>query len=212
VDLEQLRQAADDAGWLVARGYPASAVAAFIAEHRKLDADERTMLACASRLRAEYAKHIARELEPEDVRQRPLRIDTASVLSAVDAALCGRPLLVSPAGVIADPNWRRFDHRLADPLAALESVQRALRALRPSVVRWYVDESAPWADAVVKALGKTPKPNTEVSRVRDAAAALYRSAFVASSDAEILDHAAGWLNLVARAVSEPGARVFRLDG
>jgi hypothetical protein len=212
VDLERLRQAADEAGWLVARGYPAPEVAAFVAQHRRLDPEQQALLACATRLRSEYAKHIARELEPEDVARRPLRIDASSVLAALDAALSGRPLLESPAGVIADPRWLRFDHDLSDPLAALELAQTALKALRPSLVRWYVDESASWSDAVAAALQKIKRPKTELLRVENAAHALSASAYVASSDPEILDSAACWLNLVARGVSRSEATILLLEG
>lgn len=212
MDFERLKRAADEAGWLVARGYPAHAVSAFVTEHRNLSNDEQALLACATRLRTEYAKHIARELEPEDVAKRPLRIDASSVLAAIAAGAAGRPLLESPAGVLADPAWHRRSAEIADFDAALERLEAALRGLRPSLVRWYVDETAPFCERLAARLQQTKKPKTEIVRVADAGAALSAAAYVASSDPAVLDTAACWVNVVARALSDVPARIVRLEG
>lgn len=213
MDLNRLRQAAEEAGYLVARGYPALAVSVFVAEHRSLSGDEQALLACSTRLRAEYAKHIARELEPEDVAKRPLRIDASSVLAAVDAGVSGRPLLESPAGVLADPGWHRPGDRISDFTAALERVESAVASLRPSVVRWYVDASAPWASRLAEQVSaKKGKRKVEVELVPDAGAALNQAAYVASSDPGVLDAAACWANLVARALDGVQAPRVRLEG
>jgi hypothetical protein len=213
MDLERLRQAAEEAGFLVTRGYPVLAVATFVAEHRALGDEEQALLACSTRLRAEYAKHIARELEAEDVAKRPLRIDASSVLAAVDAGVSGRTLLESPAGVLADPAWTRPGRELADLSAALERVEAAVASLRPSLVRWYVDESAPWASQVAERVAaRTGKRKVEVQLVPNAAAALGEAAYVASSDPSVLDGAACWANLVARALAGVQAPRVRLEG
>jgi hypothetical protein len=213
MDLNRLRQAAEEAGYLVARGYPALAVAAFVAEHRSLSKDEQALLACSTRLRAEYAKHIARELEPEDLAKRPLRIDASSVLAAVDAGLAGRTLLESPAGVLADPGWQRSGGGISDFDVSLARVESAAAALRPSLVRWYVDASAPWASRLAEQMSaKKGKRKVEVELVPDAGAALDQAAYVASSDPGVLDGAACWANLVARALDGVQAPRVRLEG
>ena len=212
MDLDKLRQSADEAGWLVARGYPAEAVATFVAEHRRLDVEEQRLLACATRLRGEYAKHIARELEPEDVAKRPLRVDASSVLGAVDAALSERVLCESPAGVLADPAWQRENALLEHFDAAFDRVESAVRALRPSLVKWTIDKRAPFAEVLAARLGKSAKPKSEVALVDDAQRALAGAAFVASTDPRVLDNAASWVNLVARAISGTEARIVRLEG
>ena len=214
MDLDRLRRAAEEAAFLVTRGYPSHAVAEFVAEHRALERDDQALLACSTRLRAEYAKHIARELEAEDVAKRPLRIDASSVLAAVDAGVSGRTLLESPAGVLADPSWQRPGRELQDFGAALARVDDALASLKPSLVRWYVDAAAPFAsvlaERVARANGK--KRKVELQLVPDAAAALADAAYVASSDPSVLDGAACWANLVARALSGVQAPRVRLEG
>jgi hypothetical protein len=212
MDLEKLRQAADDAGWLVARGYSSGAVADFVAQHRELDADERRLLACAARLRGEYAKHIARELELEDIAKRPVRVDASSVLGVVDAALSERVLCESPAGVLADPSWQRDSTKLADFDAAFERIESVLRTLRPSVVRWTIDKRTAFADRLAERVRKAAKPKSEVALVDDVTRALDGAAFVASTDPSVLDHAASWVNLVAQAISGTEAKIVRLEG
>ncbi len=209
MDLDGLRRAAEEAAWLVSRGYEPLPVAAFVAEQRCLSAEDQALFACATRLRAEYAKHIARELEPEDVAKRPLRIDASSVLAAVDAGLAGRPLLESPAGVLADPSWQRPGAELESLPGALERIETALRALRTTPVRWYVDESAPWA---AKLLALLSGSKAKVTQMPDVAAALAGGAHVASSDPIVLDAVASWLNLPARALAGTAARPIRLEG
>jgi hypothetical protein len=212
MDLERLRRAADEAAWLVARDYPADSVASFVAKHRRLSSEEQTLLAVSTRLRAQYPKHIARELELEDVAKRPLRIDASSVLAAIDAGLSGRSLLESPAGVLADPEWRRPGAELADAAVAIERLDAAIKALRPSQVRWYVDREAPWADLLSAHVMQSTKPKSQIEYVTDAGAALAEAANVASSDPIVLDSAASWINLVAKALSGAQAQVVRLEG
>src|SRR5688500_3349931 len=105
--LERLQRAAEEAAYLVTRGYPADAVATFVGRHRALAEAEQALLASSARLHARVKHHIARELDPEDVEKRPLRIDASSTLATIDAALRHAPLLESAAGVLCDPSFRR---------------------------------------------------------------------------------------------------------
>jgi hypothetical protein len=211
MDLDRLRRAADEAAWLVARDYPADAVASFVAKHRKLTTQEQALLACATRLRVQYPKHIARELEADDLAKRPLRVDASSVLAAIDAGISGRPLLESPAGVLADPDWTRPGNELGDAAAAIERLDDAIRSLRPSQVRWYVDRDAPWADSLSAHIMQSTKPKSQLEYVTDAGVALAQSANVASSDPNVLDGVSSWFNLVAKAISGLQAQVVRLE-
>lgn len=213
MELGRLRQAAEEAGWLVARGYPAAAVSPFVAAQRRLSGEEQALLACATRLRAQYAKHIARELEPDDVAKRAVRVDASSVLSAVAAAVAGRPLVQSPAGVIADPTWRRDAAEIEQLEASFSRVQGALARLRPASVRWYVEESASWTQPLEELIRSCElrRARVELLRVPDVAVVLREAAYVASSDPEILDQCACWSNIVLLALGELEPELIRLD-
>jgi len=212
MDLERLKQAAEESAWLVRRGYLTDAVAEFVASQRELDAEHRAVLRASTRLDAHYPHHIARELDPEDVAKRPLRVDAASVLSTVAAALRGGVLLQSPAGVVCDPGFTRPGSP-TELDAAVDRICGALRAARPSLARWFVDDSAPWADALAASIGRRRgKLGMELERVPDGSAALAGASFVVSSDPAVLDQCVSWFNLVTRALEGTSANVLGLQG
>lgn len=208
MDLERLRQASEETSWLVGRGYSTDAVAEFVATERGLGEEDRRVLALSTRVAARYMQHIARELDPEDLSKRPLRIDAASVLGVVDAALAGRPVLESPAGIVCDPAWVRPGGP-ADLEAVVERVAKAVGSVRPSLVRWVIDDAASWADALVASLERRKgKSKMELERVPNAVDVLSRTSYVASSDPVILDGCASWFNLPALALE--GTRAVRV--
>jgi hypothetical protein len=212
--LERLRQAAEEAAYLVARGYPADAVAAFVGRHRALADTEQALLASSARLDAQVKHHIARELDPEDVERRPLKIDASSTLATIDAALRRAPLLESAAGVLCDPSFRRDADASSDLDRAVQRAGDTLRALKPAATTWLLDESAPASTRIEEALVRAQKGwrfKVEVKRVPSCAQALARAGFVVSSDPTILDACGTWFNLPARAVDEvDGVRRVRL--
>ncbi|MBW2456017.1 MAG: DUF434 domain-containing protein, partial [Deltaproteobacteria bacterium] len=98
--LQTLRLAAEEVSWLLSRGYPPQAVGAFVSQQRALGGDLQLLLAINARLGLQVKHHIARELDPEDVSRRPLRIDVASLAAVVAAGLRGSLLLENGAGVL----------------------------------------------------------------------------------------------------------------
>jgi hypothetical protein len=182
-DLARLRLAAEDAAWLIERGS------------------------------AQVKHHIARELDPEDVARRPLRIDAASVIATVEAALDGAPLLETPAGVLIDPGWRRSEHQPGANLqAALTRVLSAVASLRPKAVHWVVDERAEQLLAALASHKKVGRAKAEVVQVADVVTSLRGAAFVASSDPAVLDEVGTWVNGAALALSNVDGPRLRLHG
>jgi hypothetical protein len=214
--LTKLRQAAEEARWLLDRGYPEAAVNLFVGEHRALDGEQQRLLAVSARLGAALKHHIARELDPEDVSRRPLRVDTASLLSVVATGLRGHLLVESGAGVLADPSWSR------DTLAwdeafdgALDRCCGALKGLRPKTCSWLVDPAnpeAPRLEAGLVAASKKHKLKATVKGVEDVVTELQGAPFVVSCDPAILDHCATWMNLAPLALAGAVANhPLRLD-
>jgi hypothetical protein len=211
--MERVQRAAEEAAWLIGRGYGVEAVAAFVGQQRALSPEERRMLSSSAALSANYKHHIARELESEDVARRPLRIDAASAIAVVQAARKGALLIESEAGVVCDPEWSRAEWSAADGLDhALGDLAAALKRARPKSVRWLVGETHPEAKLVASAISSSaamPKQN-KVAMVSDVVAALDGAAFVVSSDPAVLDRAASWYNLVAAAVDARDDKVQRV--
>jgi hypothetical protein len=214
--IERLRRAAEEAAWLVGRGYSTEATVSFVSQHRSLGEQELRWLDCGTRANRSYRHHIARELDADDVARRPLRIDAASVIGCVEAAVRGAPLLEGMAGVLVDPAWNRERYRPGDATgAALERLGKALTDLRPRETRWLVDGSA--ADELTEMLARAdaswPRVAIEVERVPSAVSKLRSGAFVASADPEVLDVCASWFNLVASSIVDLSrTRVLALHG
>jgi hypothetical protein len=199
MDLPALKQAAEEVGFLLSRGYPADAVATFVAEHRKLGREERRFLDENSRLRARYTHHIARELEREDVARRPLKVDAASVAYTLAAALSGKLVVISPAGVLGAPGFSR-QKPIDIGEQVLDRLAQALNGLRVSKVRWYVShgDQAAWAESLQQRLKKLPisvqGPGAVVDELRGASQ-------IASDDPVLLDDCQSWFNLSAAALT-----------
>lgn len=204
--LSKIKRAAEEASWLLARDYPAAAVSSFVAEHRGLDDDERHLLATNARLSAQVRHHIARELDPEDVCRRLLRVDAESVIAMVAAASSGSQLLESPAGLRIDPDFRR-GNPLGDDTMLANAVGRCCRALaplRPKRSIFVIEDGHPDATrlaALLESGARAAKLKTaEVERVQGVVEALDGLAFVVSSDPVVVDRCATWMNLVPLAL------------
>ncbi len=206
--LATIRSAAEDVAWLLGRDYPPDAVSAFVSEHRQLGPAERHLLSANARMVARVRHHIAREMDPEDVVRRPLRVDAPNVLAVVAAAPQGKLLLESPAGVLTDPDWSRAE-RLPEGEALSEAARRccaALKPLRPKTVQVLLEAKDPDTDRAVaafEAAAKTTKlKGVTVERVPSVPDALAGGGFVVSSDAAVLDRCATWMNLVPLVLAE----------
>lgn len=209
-----LQQAAEDASWLVERGYPGAAVSEFVATHRGLDDAQRALLACNAELNASFRHHIAREMDAEDVRKRTLAIDADSAVRTVAAALAGRRLLESSAGVLLDPAWIRgpwAENAGNHAETALSKLAAVLDELRPARVRWTASPSdTAWLEQATASLGKR-KWKSEVVGADNVVAALSGGAFVVSSDPAVLDGCATWVNVVGLAVEGVHAPRLKLN-
>ena len=214
--IARLKLAAEEVAWLTGRGYPLEVVGELVAKHHVLSEAHRAALACGTCSEPQYRRRAAREIEPEDVAKRPLAIDAIDAVAALEAALAGRHVLQTLDGTV-----RAFgvDRATYVPSAAVDdAIDRLLAAvkeLRPSLVKLYVDESCAGAQDLATRLGeraKAAKAKAEVALVPSTTKALRKERQIVTGDAETLDACAGWLNLVGRAVEAvPGARIVRLQ-
>lgn len=209
--IERLRLAAEEVAWLTGRGYPIDRVGDFVASQHRLGDAERSALASGTCSEPQYRRRAARELEAEDVARRPLSIDTLDVLSAVEAALAGRPVLQTLDGTV-----RAFGVEAYAPGAhtddALVRVFAAVKELRPSVLRFLVPASVSELDARICARAKEAKAKAEVVTVPDVRAAMRKEKQIVSGDAVVLDAAGAWFNLVGRVLEGiPNAKLVKLQ-
>lgn len=213
--IEKLELAAEEVAWLTGRGYALDVVGDLVAAHHGLSVAHRAALACGTCSEPQYRRRAAREIEPEDVARRPLAIDAIDAVAAVEAALAGRPVLQTLDGTVRAFGVDRAGY--APSTSTDDAVDRLLAAakeLRPSVVKWIVDDGAGGKDLAsrVEARAKAQKVKTEIALVPDAPRALRKEKQIVSGDAAILDACAGWTNLVGRVVEAiGGAKIVRLQ-
>ncbi len=212
IAVERLRAAAEDAAWLVAREYRPDRVAAFVAEERGLGALERELLAASAAAGAHHRHHIARELDADDARKRPLRVEVESLVGTIAAALREAPILESVAGVCLDPC--RVAGALPEPLApSCEALAKALASLAPARIELYWAASthralvAAAGAALDKCAGKIARTHKDVA---DLAEALRGATYVVSSEPRVLDACGTWLNVAKRVVDELGVETLTL--
>jgi hypothetical protein len=216
----RLRLAAEEVAWLTGRGYPLDTVSELVAAHHGLTLTQRAALARGTCSEPQYRRRAARELEAEDIAKRPLAVDAVDVIAAVEAALTGRPVLQTLDGTV-----RSFDVVRAgfspgpEGDAALDLLLARAAELRPSVVRFVVDEVAADPSALEARIAERAKaqkaqrtPRVEVAIVPSAPKALRKERHVVTGDAAVLDACAGWFNLTGRVVGAiASAKIVRLQ-
>jgi hypothetical protein len=214
--IERLRLAAEEVAWLTGRGYALAVVGDLVAKHHGLTDIQRAALARGTCSEPQYRRRAARELEAEDVARRPLAVDAMDAMATVEAALSERPVLQTLDGTVRAFGVERATY--APGARSDEAVDRLLAAakeLRPSVLRFILDERAPGAqdlEAKIGARAKAHKVKAEVVVAADAGKALLREKQIVTGDADALDACASWFNLVGRVVASiAGAKVVRLQ-
>ncbi len=213
-ELERLRTAAADACWLCTRGYPAQAVAHFIAQHRDLTPRERALLAAVARAEANHRHHIARELDEEDLEGRVMRLDVASICSTLASALAAASdssivFFESTAGLVGAPEVPD-DARAPNESEALRRIAERLLQLRLSAVRIVHDAAASeQAATLCKLLKASRKPAVTSEEVPSIAARMKAATFVASTAPEVLDGCGTWFNLAASLVRASGIKPLK---
>jgi hypothetical protein len=216
IDLERLRHVAEEARWLCGRGYPATAVAAFIGEHRALSKRERELLDASARADANHRHHIARELELEDVERRPLRVDVVSVVHTVAGLLesskvTSSLVLESAAGLlfVIEPELPRADAALTE---ATMLVARELAALKPQAIRLIHDaHGKPLAERLAASFPARGKLSVTIEGVASVSERLADAVHVVSADPAVLDRCGTWLNLPKVVAHALGIRTVTLD-
>jgi hypothetical protein len=214
--IERLRLAAEEVAWLTGRGYALDAVGNLVAAHHGLSDEHRAALARGTCSEPQYRRRAARELEAEDLMRRPLSIDAVEVIATIEAALGARPVLQTLDGTVRAFGVDRTKYTTG-PTAddAIDRLLAAARELKPSLLKFIVDERAPGASDLkthIEARVKAQKAKAEVLLAPDALKMIRKEKQIVTGDADTLDACAAWFNLVGRVVEAvPGAKVIRLQ-
>ncbi|WP_161602398.1 DUF434 domain-containing protein [Tautonia marina] len=215
-----LREAVADLAWLFGRGYAEASSLKLVGDrHRLPDRSRKAVLrsACSD---AQRADRLSRRLDLDAIAGRSLRIDGFNVLTTIEAALGGAPLLLGRDGSLRDLAGVHGTYR------RVEETRPAIALIGEALADWRVGPSLWLLDRPVSNSGRLAAILREVASDRgwpwevelpfnpDAELiAGPAEVVVASADSEVLDHCAQWFPM-ARLVVEravPGAWVVDLS-
>jgi hypothetical protein len=213
--IEKLGRAAEEVGWLLDRGYAADSVFELVGAKHQLEARQRIALRRGVCTLAQYKRHVAREIEPEEVARRPLVVDGFNLLITIEVALSGGLLVRAIDGTIRDIAGVSGGYRAVEETdAAIDRVGATLAELRPSNVSWLFDapvsNSARLKARLLERARSWSFP-VDAELVPSADPILEKMARVVTSDSAILDACVSWHNLAAGVVAGiPSAWVVEL--
>lgn len=212
--LPVLRRATEELSWLLTRGYATAAAMRLVGDRHGLEARQRLAVKRCACSETERTARRARCVEPSALDGAIVWIDGFNVLTTVEAALGGAPLLLARDGALRDmASMHGSYRRVAETGPALEAIADVLARRGVAHARWLLD--APVSNSgrlrrVIADLGEARAQDWSVEVVDDPDPLLIAAgdqAIVASADSRVLDGAARTWQL-AREVVEglPGRR------
>jgi hypothetical protein len=197
---EALRVAVSELSWLLGRGYRPKSALKLVGDRHCLRERQRLAVARAACSDEARAGRLARRVEEAEVEGAALIADGFNLVITLEAALGGGVLVLCRDGCVRDLSSVHGSYR------AVEETDRAillagelLSTLAPASVLWLFDSpvsnSGRLAERVRALAAKRGWPwdvRTEFNPDRD----IINSTHIAlTSDSNVLDHAARWLNL-----------------
>jgi len=161
--LPVLRRATEELSWLLSRGYATPAALRLVGDHHQLTARQRLAVQRCACSDAELEARRARVVEPQQLAGATVWIDGFNVLTTVEAALAGGPLLIARDGALRDLASMHGSYR------RVEETRPALAAIAETLDRCGVARARWLFDAPVSNSGRLAELVREVARARGAA-------------------------------------------
>lgn len=209
-----LRRATGELSWLLTRGYATPAALRLVGDRHGLDARQRLAVKRCACSDAARAARRARFVEPAALSGARVWIDGFNVLTTVEAALGGAPLLLARDGALRDmASMHGSYRRVEETRPALDAIADVLAQRRVAHARWLLD--APVSNSgrlrgIIAEVGRARAQDWSVEVVDDPDPLLIDAgadAIVASADSRVLDEAARCWPLAREVVEQlPGAR------
>ena len=218
--LARLRAATGDLSWLLARGYQTKSALKLVGDRYALRERQRLAVARAACAEEVCARREARRVGPEEAAGADFAVDGFNLVITVEAALGGGVLVLCRDGCLRDLSSVHGSYRaVGETERAVVLAGEALQELDPASVLWLLDSPVSNSGRLaerIRGLAAGRGWPWEVEAVFNPDRRIVESGRVAvTSDSNVLDGAARWLNL-GRAVVErhvPRAWVvdFRVD-
>lgn len=217
-NVETLRRAVEELGWLLGRGYADKAALQLVGNRHDLTARQRKAVercACSDAVRDDRR---GRRLEVAELRGRRVDVDGFNCIILCESVLAGAVVLAGRDGALRDlasvhGTWRR----VAETSRAIEALGEILDDSGASAVRWLLDRpvsnSGRLAGLLRDAAEAGGRPWEIELRTHVDPGLAASDAVVASADSWVLDRCGAWVDL-PRAVLEaraPHAWLLDLD-
>ena len=198
--LADLRAAVTELSWLLTRGYASKSALKLVGDRYELTERQRISVARAACSDASLAGRAARRLPLDEVKGAQLILDGFNLIITTEAALGGGVLVLCRDGCVRDLSSVHGSYRaVSETELALALIGDVLATLEPAAVCWLLDKpisnSGRLAERIRSLAGERGWP-WGVELVFNPDAEIAASPHIAvTSDSNILDKAARWVNL-----------------
>ena len=202
-----LKHAVTDLSWLRTRGYSESSAIKLVGDRYQLRGRQRTAVGrctCSDSAREDRA---SRRCKPGAVEARGLAIDGLNVITTIEVALAGGPLLLGRDACMRDMASFHGSYRLVQETErAVAILVDLVDSLKPSEAILYIDRpvsnSGRLAE-IVRTTAAAKRSRVEATTANRVDELLKASmAVVATADSAILDKCADWLSLARLAIEQ----------
>ena len=210
-----LAKAGEEFSYLLDRGYPRDSALEFVGNRYQFKERQRLLLARAVAGTRNAEKRKSKMLGRDDCRGADVLVDGFNLITTIEVALCGSPLVVGQDSTIRDlAGLRGTYHPIDKTPLAIDMALDSLDELGVSSARFLIDKpvsNSGRLKALVAQLGEHHATRVMASNEDiDVDKALYGCEFVITSDSVVLDKCNSWINLAAIVVDRvPGA--WKLD-
>jgi len=214
--LPDLRQAVADLSWLLGRGYAPAAALKLVGDRFSLQQRQRLAVGRASCSDEQRANRQSRRLPLEQVRGAELMIDGFNLTITIEAALSGGVLIACRDGCLRDLSSVHGTYRsVAETEAAICLVGELLAEAEPRAVTWLLDRPVSNSGRLagrIRELAAERDWLWSVEVVMDPDKILRASdQIIVTSDSNILDAPARWVNLNCLLIKEKLKRAWVID-
>ncbi len=197
-----LKEAVDDLGYLLTRGYSASAALAIVGNRYQLNQRQRMAVGRMSASDQEISQRKQKECKPIALQDQAVAIDGFNLLILLESVMSGAYIFKGRDGTYRDiASVHGSYKRVIQTEEAIPLAGDTLKALKVSAVRWVLDSPVSYSGQLKEFLYKLSEENGyhwEVTLIHNPDIVLAESQqIVISSDGWILDRVARWFNLGA---------------
>jgi hypothetical protein len=214
--LASLRVAVSELSWLLSRGYQMTSALKLVGDRHNLRERQRLAVSRAACPEENCARRRASRVGEAEVAGEGLIVDGFNLVITLEAALSGGVLVVGRDGCVRDLSSVHGSYRAVDETErAIMLAGEALAALAPASVLWLFDSPvsnsgrlAARVREVAAARGWPWEVRAEFNPDREIANS---DRVAVTSDSNVLDGVARWLNLGAHLIEKHLTRPWLID-